>query len=571
MKYQFKNKILNNQRDYIKALKESDDRCRTYDLWDDTEESELIKLSETMSISELADYFKRVENAIIVRLERLVLENEICIELHSNGLKKKEELYKNNQLCYSTMWFDNAQKESEGNYEICYEYSDVEPPIAVKVGKWISWYKNGQKKSEGDYYNCWKDSSLGNFGIKSVSPRDLHDGIYDITGTNDLSEYNEDWWHAKVGKWTELYENGQKKSEGEYKDLYYDGKWTFWYENGQKMSEGNYKNGYQYGEHIEWYKNGQKSSVIFYKEISKDEQHKKKKPSFDYSNYDSIDNDDNEQHWSFNCEPRCEVNNYKSNFSWYGKCTEWYANGQKESERTYDDNGNFKLIVWYEDGQVKLEEFYKNGEKDGKCTYWYENGEQKSEYNYINGSETGNFIEWYINGNKYREWHSLDFLDGHSKDNGTLTQWDENGQLKSIKYQKDRGNYELIERYENGQIKTQGSYKKYRKNGKHIEWHKNGQKKSEENYKDGYLEGKSTTWYDNGQKKSEGNYVVDLDSHQFLGGNASVRDGKWTEWYEDGKEKPEKDCLDNDFLEKYDENDKPIIRRFSEFDDDIPF
>jgi antitoxin component YwqK of YwqJK toxin-antitoxin module len=339
--------------------------------------------------------------------------------------------------------------------------------------------------------------------------------------------------------------------------------------------------------------------VVFYKEVSKDEQHKDENS---YSNYDSIDNDDDEQHWSYNFDS--EHDNYKFNCSYYGKCTEWYANGQKESERTYDDDGNFKLIVWYEDGQVKLEEFYKNGEKDGKCAYWYENGEQKSEYNYINGSETGNFIEWHINGNKYREWHSLDFLDGHSKDNGTLTQWYENGQIKSIEHQKDRGNYELIERYENGQIKTQGSYKKYRKNGKHIEWHKNGQRKfikfynygelndvctywdkdgqkeREEYYDNGLKEEGSykggkvvllTKWYDNGQKKSEGSYKVDLDSHQFLGGNSSVRDGKWTEWYEDGKEKPEEDCLDNDFLEECDENDKPTVHRFSEFDDDIPF
>ena len=37
--------------------------------------------------------------------------------------------------------------------------------------------------------------------------------------------------------------NGQKKSEGNYKDDKYDGKWTNWYENGQKRVEANYKNG----------------------------------------------------------------------------------------------------------------------------------------------------------------------------------------------------------------------------------------------------------------------------------------------------------------------------------------
>ena len=47
------------------------------------------------------------------------------------------------------------------------------------------------------------------------------------------------------GKWTEWYENGQIKSEGNYKDNKRDGKWTGWYPDGQKMSEENYKDGRQ--------------------------------------------------------------------------------------------------------------------------------------------------------------------------------------------------------------------------------------------------------------------------------------------------------------------------------------
>jgi antitoxin component YwqK of YwqJK toxin-antitoxin module len=39
------------------------------------------------------------------------------------------------------------------------------------------------------------------------------------------------------------HENGQKKSEGEYKDGEREGLWTFWHENGQKEKEGEYKDG----------------------------------------------------------------------------------------------------------------------------------------------------------------------------------------------------------------------------------------------------------------------------------------------------------------------------------------
>ena len=49
------------------------------------------------------------------------------------------------------------------------------------------------------------------------------------------------------GLWTTLYENGNKKSEGKYKDGKQDGPWTYWYENEQKKSEGTYKDGEKVG------------------------------------------------------------------------------------------------------------------------------------------------------------------------------------------------------------------------------------------------------------------------------------------------------------------------------------
>ncbi|SVD78534.1 uncharacterized protein METZ01_LOCUS431388, partial [marine metagenome] len=56
----------------------------------------------------------------------------------------------------------------------------------------------------------------------------------------------------------EWYENGQKRSEGTYKDGKEDGLETRWYENGQKSSEGIYKDGKYDGLQTEWFENGQK-------------------------------------------------------------------------------------------------------------------------------------------------------------------------------------------------------------------------------------------------------------------------------------------------------------------------
>jgi len=68
------------------------------------------------------------------------------------------------------------------------------------------------------------------------------------------------------GLWIEWYENGQKKLEVTFKDGKEDGLFTKWYDNGQKGSEGTYKNGKQDGLFTSWYENGQKSEEITYKD-----------------------------------------------------------------------------------------------------------------------------------------------------------------------------------------------------------------------------------------------------------------------------------------------------------------
>ena len=62
------------------------------------------------------------------------------------------------------------------------------------------------------------------------------------------------------------YGNGQKKSEGKFKDGKLDGKWTSWYENGQIKSEENYKDGKRDGKWTTWYKNGRITSEKNYKD-----------------------------------------------------------------------------------------------------------------------------------------------------------------------------------------------------------------------------------------------------------------------------------------------------------------
>ena len=62
------------------------------------------------------------------------------------------------------------------------------------------------------------------------------------------------------------YENGQIKSEGNYKDGKPDGKVTGWFENGQIQTILNLKDGKLDGKVIDWYENGQIEAEENYKD-----------------------------------------------------------------------------------------------------------------------------------------------------------------------------------------------------------------------------------------------------------------------------------------------------------------
>jgi len=68
---------------------------------------------------------------------------------------------------------------------------------------------------------------------------------------------------------------------------------------------------------------------------------------------------------------------------------------------------------------------------------------------------------------------------------------------------------EVIETYDNGNIKSITYHKKTR-NGiekiKYEEYYYNGQKDKEETYKNGELDGLWISWFENGQKKTEGTW-----------------------------------------------------------------
>lgn len=159
--------------------------------------------------------------------------------------------------------------------------------------------------------------------------------------------------------------------------------------------------------------------------------------------------------------------------------------------RNWDNNGNLTKIqhfidnepsgvqlVYYSNGQIEIEEFYKNGLRDSLLTVYHPNGQVKTRIEYKNGK--------FVTNNPNREFHP------------------------------------------NGKVSGVGNLEEGRKIGKWTYFHENGIKESEGEYGkytyhhehgDFYFSvkiGMWKYWYDTGKLKAEGNYEgVEIEDMTF--------------------------------------------------------
>ena len=196
--------------------------------------------------------------------------------------------------------------------------------------------------------------------------------------------------------------------------------------------------------------------------------------------------------------------------------TETYENGNIKNI-TYHKKTRYKIekvkfVKYYENGQKKSEETYKNGKLDGLGTYWYENGQMKSkgtteDWRY-DGLEDGLVTLWYDNGQKYFEGT---YKDG--KLDGLGTWW-----------------------YENGQKEEEGTYKNGEKDGLWYKWYENGQKKQEGTYKDNIPDGEYKCWNKDGGVIYETEFVngtgvlIEFSENEQMGEEMIYKNGEIIEF-----------------------------------------
>ena len=202
-------------------------------------------------------------------------------------------------------------------------------------GLWKFWYDNGQLRAIGEFE-------------KTIEKRTYDNGIPK---------------NGKTGFWVGYHKNGNKKTEGIYKDGLANGVFITWYENGQKEIEGFAINGLQNGHAKSWHKNGEKRDETIFK---------KGKPNGKY--YRWYDNG--------NIHVQSRFKNGIQN----SITTVWYRNGKKSDQFTMKMGRKYgKYIGWHENGKKKFHGRHKDDLQEGLWFEWSEEGILISKKNYLNG------------------------------------------------------------------------------------------------------------------------------------------------------------------------------------------
>lgn len=181
--------------------------------------------------------------------------------------------------------------------------------------------------------------------------------------------------------WTQKYDNGEKREEYQY---YFDP------ENNKRLKHGWYKSYYEDGRYREVgrytkdVKDGEWSLYKYSADVKKTTitYNGGKKWSGEYVEYWDSDN--------IKIEENYKLGKKDGRWARYGE------DGSIISELEYKEGkrweGNF--VEYFPDGKIKREEYFRHGKKNGKFFEYYESAELKGEGNYIEGKLDGKYL-WY--------------------------------------------------------------------------------------------------------------------------------------------------------------------------------
>ena len=173
---------------------------------------------------------------------------------------------------------------------------------------------------------------------------------------------------------------------------------------------------------------------------------------------------------------------------------QYWDNGSVKSQMYFRNGEMHGTSVWYyENGNKQMEVNYRRGELHGISQRWYINGEPQSFENYVDNLKNGSSITWDEAGEKILEETFIrDTL------HGIYTSWYPYGQIKVQGYY-DMGKYDSTWKYWNdlGLVVGKGTYKNG--SGIHLEFYPNGKTKRKVEYQNNQRHGKEIIYNETGE------------------------------------------------------------------------
>lgn len=182
-----------------------------------------------------------------------------------------------------------------------------------------------------------------------------------------------------TGLFVNFYLNGQKLVEGNFIDKKPDGKWTFWFENGKVSQVRFYKSGVEVGHWVILNEFGDSLLIenFINGKLDTYERRYDKKDNIRGANKIFNYTDTSKRYSSgFFWRGDIKISTYAFKHEYWTKETSYYENKNKAVEITYNKLHQFhgSYTIWYEDGKIKEERNYVNGELYGEHCYWNDLG-----------------------------------------------------------------------------------------------------------------------------------------------------------------------------------------------------
>ena len=223
-----------------------------------------------------------------------------------------------------------------------------------------------------------------------------------------------------------------------------------------------------------------------------------------------------------------------------------------------------KYLLYFQNGQIKIQGNYKDGQPDGAWEYFYETGIKKSEGTFQKGEQTGVWSYYFesgkiraqgnlVNGKKSGFWSNF-YENGEEKSNGGYFNdkkegiWNhffEDGSIKAqAYYEGGDGKYQQF--YPSGNIRMEGLNRNGKSEGLWTYYHKSGEILSRGQFSNGLRVGHWRYFHDNGKISAEGDYEKGKRTGKWVfyhpTGKISAqgelknnqRDGQWSLYYESG-------------------------------------